>query len=53
MNTKSKKLLILNSPYLLLALIFTKVSQAWRLAVGYEIGDKILNLIDGFTLAFE
>lgn len=53
MNTKTKKLLILNSPYLLLALLFTKVSQAWRLAVGYEIGDKILNLIDGFTLAFE
>ena len=53
MNTKTKKLLILNSPYLLLALMFTKVSQAWRLAVGYEIGDKILNLIDGFTLAFE
>lgn len=53
MNTKTKKLLILNSPYLLLALLFTKVSQAWRLGVGYEIGDKILNLMDGFTLAFE
>ena len=53
MNTKTKKLLILNSPYLLLALMFTKVSQAWRLAVGYEIGDKILNLTDGFALAFE
>ena len=53
MNTKTKKLLILNSPYLLLSLLFTKVSQAWRLATGYEIGDKILNLIDGFTLAFE
>jgi type IV secretion system protein VirD4 len=53
MNIKTKKLLILNSPYLLLALMFTKASQAWRLAVGYEIGDKILNLMDGFTLAFE
>lgn len=53
MNKKIKKLLILNSPYLFLALIFTKVSQAWRLAVGYEIGDKILNLTDAFTLAFE
>ena len=53
MNIKTKKLLILNSPYLLLALMFTKASQAWRLAVGYEIGDKILNLTDGFTLAFE
>lgn len=53
MNTKTKKLLILNIPYLLLAFIFTKASQAWRLAVGYEIGDKILNLMDGFALAFE
>ncbi|RXI40171.1 type IV secretory system conjugative DNA transfer family protein [Clostridium tetani] len=53
MNIKTKKLLILNIPYLLLALMFTKVSQAWRLAIGYEIGDKILNLMDGFTLAFE
>ncbi len=53
MNTKTKKLFILNIPYLFLALLFTKVSQAWRLAVGYEIGDKILNLTDGFTLAFE
>ncbi len=51
MNTKTKKLFILNIPYLFLALLFTKVSQAWRLAVGYEIGDKILNLTDGFTLA--
>lgn len=53
MNTKLKRTLILNIPYLLLALLFTKVSQAWRLAVGYEIGGKILNLMDSFTLAFE
>jgi len=53
MNKKTKKLLVLNSPYLLLALMFTKASQAWRLAVGYKVGDKILNLMDGFTLAFE
>lgn len=53
MNRKIKRLLILNIPYILLALLFTKVSQAWRLALGYEIGDKILNLMDSFTLAFE
>ncbi|MGD9568645.1 MAG: VirD4-like conjugal transfer protein, CD1115 family [Sedimentibacter sp.] len=52
MNNKIKKLLILNVPYLLLALLFTKVSQAWRLAAGHEIGGKILNLTKGFTLAF-
>lgn len=53
MNNKIKKLLILNVPYLLLALLFTKVSQAWRLAAGHEIGVKILNLTKGFTLTFE
>lgn len=53
MNTKIKKLLILNTPYLFLALLFTKVSQAWRYAAGYEIADKILNLMDGFSAAFK
>lgn len=53
MNTKIKKLLILNIPYLFLALFFTKVSQAWRYAAGYEIADKILNLMDGFSASFK
>lgn len=53
MNTKTKRLLILNIPYLFLALLFTKASQAWRLAAGYEVADKILNLMDGFELAFK
>ena len=53
MNTKTKRLLILNIPYLFLALFFTKASQAWRLAAGYEAADKILNLMDGFELAFK
>ena len=53
MNNKIKKLLILNIPYLLLALLFTKVPQAWRLAAGHDIGVKILNLTKGFALAFE
>lgn len=53
MNMKIKKLLILNTPYLFLALFFTKVSQAWRYAAGYEIADKILNLMDGFSAAFK
>lgn len=52
MNAKLKKLLILNIPYIFLALFFTKVSQAWHLAVGFDIGQKILNLTDGFSMAF-
>lgn len=52
MNTKIKKLLILNIPYLFLALFFTKVSQAWRYSAGFDLGQKILNLTDGFPMAF-
>lgn len=52
MNTKIKKLLILNIPYLFLALFFTKVSQAWHLAAGSNLGQKILNLMDGSSMAF-
>lgn len=52
MNVKIKKLLILNIPYVFLALFFTKVSQAWRYSQGFDIGQKILNLKDGFSTAF-
>ena len=53
MNAKTKKLLILNIPYLVLALLFTKASQAWRLAAGSDFASKVLNLTSGFALAFE
>ena len=53
MNTRLKRILILNIPYLFLALFFTKVSQAWRLAFGYDMGQKILNLMNGFRLVFD
>lgn len=53
MNTRLKRILILNIPYLFLALFFTKVSQAWRFAFGYDMGQKILNLMNGFRLAFD
>jgi len=52
MNGKIRKLLILNIPYLLLALFFTKVSQAWRYSAGFDLGQKILNLTEGFSIAF-
>ena len=53
MKEKTKKLLILNIPYLVLALLFTKASQAWRFAEGYDFADKFLNLTSGFASAFE
>ena len=53
MNTKTKKLLILNLPYVFIALMLAKVPQAWRLTTGYDFASKILSLTDGFAAAFE
>lgn len=53
MNEKTKRLLLLNIPYFVLALLFTKATQAWRFAAGYDFASKFLNLTSGFALAFE
>lgn len=53
MTPKIKKLLILNLPYLFIALFLTKAAQGWRFAAGYDFADKVLNLMDGFAAAFE
>ena len=47
-----KKLLILNSPYLLFALIGTKLGQAARLAPGTDFSGKVLHIMEGLTAAF-
>ena len=44
MNTKTKKLLILNLPYIFIGLMLTKVPQAWRLTTDYDFASKVLNL---------
>lgn len=53
MNEKTKRLLLLNIPYLVLALLFTKASQAWRFAEGFDFASKFLSLTSGFASAFE
>ena len=53
MSAKAKKLLILYLPYVILGLIATKLSQAWRLAAGADIGEKILNLVASLSVAFK
>ena len=53
MNSKLKKLLILNLPYLLIALMATKAGQAWRLSAGVDFSTKFLHITDGFTGAFQ
>ena len=52
MNKNIKKLLILNIPYLVLGLLFTKFPEAWRYTSGADLGQKILNLGEGFSKAF-
>ena len=53
MTTKKlTKLLALCLPYLLLGLVATNLSEAWRLAEGKELGDKIMSMMGTVPLAF-
>lgn len=52
MSKKMKKLLILNIPYLVLGLLFTKLPEAWRYTSGADVAQKILNLGEGLSQAF-
>ena len=46
-----KKLFLLNLPYLLFVYPFDKLAQAFRLAPGADLSDKLLSIGDGFTAA--
>ena len=53
MTTKKlKKLLALYLPYILLGLAATNFGEAWRLAEGKELGDKIMSMMGTVPLAF-
>ena len=53
MTTKKlTKLLALYLPYLLLGLVATNLGEAWRLADGKELGDKIMSMMGTFPVAF-
>ena len=53
MTTKKlTKLLALYLPYLLLGLVATNFGEAWRLAEGKELGDKIMSLMGTVPVAF-
>ena len=53
MTTKKlTKLLALYLPYLLLGLAATNFGEAWRLAEGKELGDKIMAMMGTVPLAF-
>ena len=53
MTTKKlTKLLALYLPYILLGLVATNFGEAWRLAEGKELGDKIMSMMGAVPLAF-
>ena len=53
MTTKKlTKLLALYLPYILLGLVATNFGEAWRLAEGKELGDKIMSMMVTVPLAF-
>ena len=53
MTTKKlTKLLALYLPYILLGLAATNFGEAWRLAEGKELGDKIMSMMGTIPLAF-
>ena len=53
MTTKKlTKLLALYLPYILLGLVATNFGEAWRLAEGKELGDKIMSMTGTVPVAF-
>lgn len=53
MKPNVKRLLILNAPYLLFVWLFSKAGAAFRLAPGADLSGKLLNITQGFSVAFE
>ena len=53
MTTKKlTKLMALYLPYILLGLVATNIGEAWRLAEGKELGDKIMSMMGTIPVAF-
>ena len=53
MTTKKlTKLLALYLPYILLGLVTTNFGEAWRLAEGKDLGDKIMSMMGTIPVAF-
>lgn len=50
---KLSKLLALYLPYVVIGLLATNLGEAWRLAVGKELGDKIVSLMNTLRLHFQ
>ena len=52
MSTKTKKLLILNLPYVIAGLLATNIWEAWRLAEGADASAKLFSFFSAMGVAF-
>ena len=52
MSNKAKKLLILNLPYLIAGLVCTNLGEAWRIAEGADLSEKLLGFLSALGTAF-
>ena len=52
MNNKTKKLLILNLPYFIAGLVCTNLGEAWRIAEGADMSEKVLGFLSALGAAF-
>ena len=52
MSTKTKKLLILNMPYVIAGMLATNIWEAWRLAEGADTSAKLFSFFVAMGVAF-
>ena len=52
MSTKTKKLLILNMPYVIAGMLATNIWEAWRLAEGADTSAKLFSFFAAMGVAF-
>ena len=52
MSTKTKKLLILNLPYVIAGMLATNIWEAWRLAEGVDTSAKLFSFFAAMGVAF-
>ena len=52
MSNKTKKLLILNLPYFIAGLVCTNLGEAWRIAEGADMSEKLLGFLSALGVAF-
>ena len=52
MSNKTKKQLLLNLPYFIAGLVCTNLGEAWRIAEGADMSEKLLGFLSALGVAF-